>query len=301
MNVIRETDLGIGQPRRGKVRDCYALDGELLLVATDRISAFDVVMPGGIPCKGKVLNTLSAFWFEKTRHIVDNHIITVDAEEIAARHPALADKMDILDGRTALCRRAEPISVECVVRGYITGSAWQEYLSHGTVAEQPMPSGLKDSQKFPSPLFTPAIKAETGHDENISIQKMRDLIGNELSNEIIDISFSLYESASAYAAGQGILIADTKFEFGLVDGRLVLIDEIFTPDSSRFWLAADYREGARQKGFDKQPLRDWLQELTDRGKWNKTPPGPELPEDIVLYMSDLYKTAFRMITGKEID
>lgn len=301
MEIIRETDLGIGTVRRGKVRDCYTLNGELLLVATDRMSAFDVVMPGGIPSKGRVLNSLSAFWFGLTRHIVENHIETTEVDKIVARYPKLKGREKILDGRTALCRKAESISVECVVRGYITGSAWDEYKSRGTVAEQVMPKDLKESQKFPSPIFTPAIKAETGHDENISVQRMRKLIGIELADKIIDTSIRLYEFASEYAAGRGILIADTKFEFGLIAGRLVLIDEIFTPDSSRFWLTSEYREGHKQKGFDKQPLRDWLQDLTDQGKWDKTPPGPDLPDDVVRHMSELYKSAFRMLTGKEID
>ncbi len=300
MEIIRETDLGIGPVRRGKVRDCYTLDNWLLLVATDRISAFDVVMPGGIPSKGKVLNTLSAFWFDRTRHVVENHIEATEAKKIVALVPALAGKEAILEGRTSLCRRTEPVAIECVVRGYLAGSAWQEYKQHGTVAELPMPKGMKENQRFDKPLFTPSIKAETGHDENISIERMRSIIGVELADRIIDKSLALFEYASEYARGRGILIADTKFEFGLLDGRLVLIDEIFTPDSSRFWLAENYRAGEKQKGFDKQPLRDWLQNLTDQGKWDKTPPGPELPADVVSYMSDLYKTAYRMITGKEI-
>lgn len=300
MDIIRETDLGIGAVRRGKVRDCYQTGKWLLLVATDRISAFDVVMPGGIPGKGKVLNTLSAFWFDRTRHVVENHIETTDTKKIVNLIPALAGKEHLIEGRTSLCRRTETIAVECVVRGYLAGSAWQEYKTSGSVAELPMPKGMKENQKFDSPLFTPAIKAESGHDENISVEKMRSLIGAELADKIIDKSLALYEYASEYARGRGILVADTKFEFGILDGKLVLIDEIFTPDSSRFWLAENYRAGEKQKGFDKQPLRDWLQDMTDKGKWDKTPPGPELPPDVVSYMSDLYKTAFRMITGKEI-
>lgn len=300
MGVVRETNLGVGTLRRGKVRDCYQLEDYLLLVATDRISAFDVVMPGGIPFKGKVLNSLSAFWFEKTRGIARNHVVSTDIAEIIARVPELAGQEELLRGRTTLGLRAETVPVECVVRGYLAGSAWTEYCEKGTVAEASMPSGLERSHKFDTPLFTPAIKAETGHDENISIGRMKTMLGRGLSEQIIETSLALYNSASAYAAGRGVLIADTKFEFGLIEGRLVLIDEVLTPDSSRFWLAGDYRPGVDQKGFDKQPLRDWLQKLTDAGKWDKTPPGPELPAEIVEYMSGLYRKAYKILTGEEI-
>ena len=300
MQVVRETDLGIGKLRRGKVRDCYDLGERLLLVATDRMSAFDVVMPGGIPCKGKVLNQLSSFWFEKTDAIVENHVVSTDAGEIAGLIPELKGREELLHGRTTLGRKTEPVPVECVVRGYLAGSAWKEYIDHGTVAEAEMPKGMARSQKFDTPLFTPAIKAESGHDENISIGRMKQMIGRGLSEQIIEISFNLYNAAAEYAAGRGVLIADTKFEFGLQNGRLVLIDELFTPDSSRFWLTGEYVAGVDQKGFDKQPLRDWLQKLTDEGKWDKNPPGPNLPPEIVQYMSDLYLKAFRMLTGRDI-
>jgi len=300
MQVVRETDLGIASLRRGKVRDCYDLGDKLLLVATDRISAFDVVMPGGIPFKGKVLNQLSAFWFELTGEIVENHVISTDIDQIAAQFPALKGREDSLRGRVTLGRKTEPVTVECVVRGYLAGSAWKEYIDHGTVAGAWMPKGMVRSQKFDTPLFTPAIKAPTGHDENISIGRMKQMIGRGLSEQIIETSFNLFNRASDYAAGRGLLIADTKFEFGLRDGHLVLIDEIFTPDSSRFWLAGEYQPGVDQKGFDKQPLRDWLQKLTDEGRWDKNPPGPELPPEVVRYMSDLYLKAFRMLTGRDV-
>lgn len=300
MDVVRETNLGIGKLRRGKVRDCYQLDGHLLLVATDRISAFDVVMPNGIPNKGKVLSRLSKFWFDKTSHIVDNHVVTTEVEEIIERIPELADKEKLLRGRTTLGRLAQPIAVECVVRGYLAGSAWTEYREKGTVAEVEMPEGMLCSQKFDTLLFTPATKAESGHDENISIGRMKAMIGRGLAEQMIEASLKLYNFASDYAATRGMLIADTKFEFGLLDGKLILIDEILTPDSSRFWLGENYKPGEDQQGFDKQPLRNWLQKLTDQGKWDKNPPGPELPEDVITYMSNLYESVYKLLTGEDI-
>ncbi len=300
MDVVRETNLGIGKLRRGKVRDCYQLDGHLLLVATDRISAFDVVMPNGIPNKGKVLSRLSKFWFDKTSHIVDNHVVTTEVEEIIERIPERADKEKLLRGRTTLGRLAQPIAVECVVRGYLAGSAWTEYREKGTVAEVEMPEGMLCSQKFDTPLFTPATKAESGHDENISIGRMKAMIGRGLAEQLIEASLKLYNFASDYAATRGMLIADTKLEFGLLDGKLILIDEILTPDSSRFWLGGNYKPGEDQQGFDKQPLRNWLQKLTDQGKWDKNPPGPELPEDVITYMSNLYKSVYKLLTGEDI-
>ncbi|MBW7996255.1 MAG: phosphoribosylaminoimidazolesuccinocarboxamide synthase [Candidatus Glassbacteria bacterium] len=301
MDVIRETSLGAGNLRRGKVRDCYEFDEYLLLVVTDRISAFDVVMPDGIPDKGRVLSQISAFWFDKLKDIVRNHVVTTDVAEIVKLIPELAGNEDGLEGRSLLAVKTEPIAVECVVRAYLAGSAWSEYAEKGTVAEVELPSGMVRSQKFDSPMFTPAIKAESGHDENISIGRMKAMIGRGLSERMIETSFALFNAATEYAATRGMLIADTKFEFGLLDGHLILIDEIFTPDSSRFWMADEYRPGVDQKGFDKQPLRDWLQKLTDEGKWDKTPPAPELPDDVVGYMSELYRKAFRMITGGEVN
>ncbi|MEA2064338.1 MAG: phosphoribosylaminoimidazolesuccinocarboxamide synthase [Gemmatimonadota bacterium] len=300
MQTVREVNLDIGELYRGKVRDCYAMDDYLLLIVTDRISAFDVVMPGGIPDKGRVLNGVSSFWFGKTGHIVKNHVVTTDVGRIVEMFPALAGQEEVLKGRTTLGRRAEAIPVECVVRAYLAGSAWVEYQERGTVAEAPMPGSMLRNQKFGEPLFTPATKAESGHDENISIGKMKELVGGELTDKIIGISMSLFDFATREVARRGLLLVDTKFEFGMLDGELVLIDEIFTPDSSRYWLAKDYEPGTHQEGFDKQPLRDWLQKLTDEGKWDKTPPAPELPAEIVNYMSDLYRGAYKMITGSEL-
>ncbi len=300
MQTVIETNLNIGKLRRGKVRDCYELDDYLLLVVTDRISAFDVVMPSGIPYKGRVLNGLSSFWFEKTGHLAENHVVTTDVGRIAEMFPELAGEEKLLDGRTTLGRKAQPVPVECVVRGFLAGSAYVEYIQQGTVSEVPLPAGMARNQKFDTPLFTPATKAETGHDENISIGKMKEMIGDVLARRIIEVSLSLYNFACEVAAQRGILIADTKFEFGMIGDRLVLIDEMFTPDSSRFWLAENYQPGTHQEGFDKQPLRDWLQKLTDQGKWDKSPPAPELPPEIIGYMSELYRRAYRMITGREI-
>jgi len=300
MQTVIETNLNIGKLRRGKVRDCYELDDYLLLVVTDRISAFDVVMPSGIPYKGRVLNGLSSFWFEKTGHLAENHVVTTDVGRIAEMFPELAGEEKLLDGRTTLGRKAQPVPVECVVRGFLAGSAYVEYIQQGTVSEVPLPAGMERNQKFDTPLFTPATKAETGHDENISIEKMKEIIGDVLARRIIEVSLSLYNFACEVAAQRGILIADTKFEFGMIGDRLVLIDEMFTPDSSRFWLAENYQPGTHQEGFDKQPLRDWLQKLTDQGKWDKSPPAPELPPEIISHMSELYRRAYRMITGREI-
>jgi len=246
------------------------------------------------------LSSLSKFWFDKTSRIVDNHVVTTDVGEIVDRIPELAGKEEFLHGRTTLGRFTEPVTVECVVRGYLAGSAWVEYKENGTVAEVEMPRGMVRSQKFDTPLFTPATKAESGHDENISISRMEAMIGKALSEQIIETSLNLYNFASEYAATRGMLIADTKFEFGLLEGKLILIDEILTPDSSRFWLSEHYRPGEDQKGFDKQPLRDWLQNLTDQGKWDKNPPGPELPQDVVDYMSDLYKRVYKLLIGEDI-
>ena len=219
MNIIRETNLPAGTPKRGKVRDIYDLNGHLLLVASDRISAFDVVMPGGIPFKGRVLNGLSTFWFAKTEKIISNHLITTDADEIIKLYPSFSEDKDTLAGRSTLCTKTDPILIECVVRGYLAGSAYKEYLDNGTVAGVKLPEGMKRSDKFPEPIFTPAIKAQDGHDENISIEKMKELIDPELADKLIEKSIALYKFASEFAAERGMIIADTKFEFGLLDGR----------------------------------------------------------------------------------
>jgi phosphoribosylaminoimidazole-succinocarboxamide synthase len=279
---------------RGKVRDIYEVDGKLLLVASDRLSAFDVVMPDGIPGKGQVLNRISAFWFGKLAAIVPNHMITIDVNEFP---PAARAHAETLRGRSMLCRKAQPLPIECVVRGYLSGSGWAEYKEHGEVCGIPLPKGLVESSRLPEPIFTPATKEEKGrHDENISFERMEEIVGKERAAQVRDTSVALYRSAAEYALGRGIIIADTKFEFGLGDGKLLLIDEALTPDSSRFWPAAEYRAGGPQKSFDKQFVRDYLLTLP----WNKTAPGPKLPPDVIEKTSMKYREALRILTGTDI-
>ena len=297
--MIIETNLP-GLIHRGKVRDTYALDqGRLLIVATDRISAFDVVLPGGIPQKGLVLNRISSFWFRQTAHIVPNHFIAL-ADDPAAPSPAAAGALASLPQEIArqamVVKRAERIDIECIVRGYITGSAWVEYRRQGTVSDQPMPPGLVEGQAFPEPLFTPTTKAEEGHDENMSPQEVLDMVGAELSARLAEVSKSVYLFARDFALERGIILADTKMEFGLLDGQLILIDELLTPDSSRFWNAAGYEPGRSLPNFDKQFVRDWL---SDQG-WDREPPAPSLPEDIVAKTSDRYLEAYRLLTGEKL-
>lgn len=286
---------------RGKVRDTYRLSRDLLLlVATDRVSAFDVVLPTGIPDKGLVLNQLSAFWFERMKHLVPNHMIE------AVSDVRLLDPYRSLTGcilfptylrdRSMIVLRAKRIDVECIVRGYLSGSAWAEYREHGTIAGKQMPEGLKESDKLPQPLFTPTTKENNGHDKPITIEQMANLIGDDLAREIMERSLSVYLFAEEYARGKGIIIADTKMEFGMIDGRLHLIDELLTPDSSRFWDREKYAPGGPQPSFDKQPLRDWLV----ASGWNKEPPAPALPSEIVEQMAERYREAYRRLTGEEI-
>jgi phosphoribosylaminoimidazole-succinocarboxamide synthase len=286
---------------RGKVRDTYRLSRkELLLVATDRVSAFDVVLPTGIPDKGLVLNQLSAFWFERTKHLVPNHMIEVVGDV------RLLDSYRSLTGctlfptylrdRSMIVLKAERIDVECVVRGYLSGSAWAEYRKHGTISGKPMAEGLQESDKLPQPLFTPTTKEDDGHDKPITIEQMANLIGDDLTQEIMAISLSVYLFAEDYARGRGIIIADTKMEFGMIDDKLHLIDELLTPDSSRFWDMGKYAPGGPQPSFDKQPLRDWLA----ASGWNKEPPAPELPPEIVEQMAERYREAYRRLTGEEV-
>ena len=285
---------------RGKVRDTYRLgEGHLLMISTDRISAFDLVLPTAIPNKGLVLNRLSAFWFEQTGHIVPNHLIALadawgdDAEGheiIAALPPGGARQAMVV-------RQADRIDMECIVRGYITGSAWSEYRRVGTVSAKPMPAGLLEGDPFPEPLFTPTTKAEEGHDMNMSDQEVLDMVGSDMARQLEDVSKNVYAFARDYALERGIILADTKMEFGIVDGQLFLIDELLTPDSSRFWDMEGYRPGQSQPSFDKQFVRDWL---TSQG-WNQEPPVPELPEDIVDATSKRYLDAFRMLTGEALN
>jgi len=286
---------------RGKVRDTYRLSDELLLmIATDRISAFDVVLPSGIPDKGRVLNRMSAFWFEKTRHIIPNHLICLaDAPDINSRfgdNQLLASLPAQLAGQAMVVKEAQRIDVECIVRGYITGSAWAEYRRQGTVSGKPMPAGLVEGVAFEQPLFTPTTKAEEGHDQNLSDQEFQDLVGQELGRQLNQVSQEVYSFAHEYARSRGILLADTKMEFGLLNGQLILIDELLTPDSSRFWDLASYQPGRSQPNFDKQYVRDWL---TDQG-WNQEPPAPALPERVVSKTSERYQEAYYLITGERL-
>lgn len=292
MPVLLESDVA-GVPRfgRGKVRDTYDLGDRLLLVATDRISAFDHVLPTGIPGKGAVLTQLSAFWFRQTRAIVPNHLITDRIEEYPE---ALRGQAAQLRGRSMLVRKARRIDVECVARGYLAGSAWAEYREHGTVAGEPLPAGLRLSDALPRPVFTPATKAASGHDQNISRAELRDLVGADLADRLERVTLDIYRYADRYARSRGIIIADTKLEFGLLDGELLLIDELLSPDSSRFWPVALYRPGEPQPSFDKQYLRDWLEGIG----WDKEPPAPALPPDVVAQTSEKYIEAFRLLTGR---
>ncbi len=279
----------------GKVRDVYRLDNEhLLFVATDRISAFDYVLATGIPHKGRVLTQISLFWFDFLRDLVPNHLVTADV----TRYPAtVRSYADLLRGRSMMVIRAEMVPVECVVRGYISGSAWKEYKASGRVCGIDLPKGLKESDELPEPIFTPATKATTGHDENIPFAEMTRLIGPELSRELRDISLKIYTKASEYARQEGIIIADTKFEFGRTAAGITLADEVLTPDSSRFWPAEKYQPGKAQESFDKQYVRDYLEEI----RWNKQPPAPALPLEVARKTSEKYVEAYHQLTGRELD
>ena len=290
-----------GLLHRGKVRDTFLLNkGKLLMVATDRISAFDVVLPNGIPDKGLVLNRMSAFWFEQTHHIVPNHLIVLadssDAAPLIEASENLADLPAEVARQAMVVKQADRIDMECIVRGYITGSAWAEYKREGTVSGKPMPAGLLEGQAFPEPLFTPTTKAEEGHDENMSDQEVLDMVGNDLAQRLADVSTAVYQFARKYSLEKGIILADTKMEFGLLDGQLILIDELLTPDSSRFWDHTGYKVGQSQPNFDKQFVRDWL---SSQG-WDREPPAPSLPEDIVTKTSERYLEAYHRITGLRI-
>lgn len=303
MSILRESNLP-NLHHRGKVRDTYEIGSDLLLIiATDRVSAFDVVLPSGIPDKGIVLNQLSGFWFDKTSHIVPNHLMQV-VDDINWLNRVYGEKVCVsyysypsyVERRSMIVRRAERIDIECVVRGYLSGSAWAEYKQSGTISGIPMPKGLKESDKLPEPLFTPTTKAETGHDEPITVKRMEKLVGKSLTKGIMEKSAAVYNYAAQYALGRGIIIADTKMEFGMIGGKLSLIDELLTPDSSRFWDAEKYSPGKSQPSYDKQPLRDWL---TASG-WNKEPPAPELPPKIVKETSERYREGYRRLTGRKL-
>ena len=295
---MSETALPLPLVRRGKVRDVYAVgDDRLLVVATDRVSAFDVVMREAVPRKGEVLTQITAWWLGRLEQLVPHHMISVDADAIVAAAPALAPHRAEIAGRAMLCHRAEVFPVECVVRGYLSGSAWKEYQAGGTLAGEALAGGLVESSRLDPPVFSPATKAETGHDENITPRRMREIVGRDAGRELARLSRLVYEHGRGLAAERGIIIADTKFEFGRHAGRTILVDEVLTPDSSRFWPAQEYRPGRAQPSFDKQPLRDFLDAERRAGRWNGEAPAPALPPDVVAATSARYLDAFRRITG----
>jgi len=292
--LLRTEFEGVKLLARGKVRDIYDLDSQLLIVATDRISAFDVVMPNGIPDKGRVLTQMSLFWFELTEDVVENHLITADATE----YPACIGKyIEVLAGRSMLVKRAEVVPVECVARGYLAGSGWREYREKGTVCGIELPKGLRESDKLPEPIFTPATKAESGHDINIPPEQAMEIAGEETYREMERVSVAVYRRAADHARERGIIIADTKFELGRHGDGLILIDEVVTPDSSRFWPADEYEPGRAQRSFDKQPVRDYLDSIG----WDRTPPAPELPAEVVIGTSERYREALRLLTGRGLE
>ena len=298
MTVLKESKLPLPLLRRGKVREVYTVDADrLLLVASDRISAFDVVLNEPVPSKGEVLTQISAFWFGRLAAAHPHHCLTADAAEIVKALPALAPHRGALEGRAMLCRRTEPVPFECVVRGYISGSAWKEYKQSGTLAGEPMPRGLRESDKLAEPIFSPATKAEVGHDENVTFDRVADALGTKRAAELRDRSLALYGEAQAHAASRGVIIADTKFEFGTAGGQLLLIDEVLTPDSSRFWPADSYTPGSSQPSFDKQPVRDYLDGLKRSGKWNGEAPAPPLPPEVVRATTDRYRDIMRRLSG----
>jgi phosphoribosylaminoimidazole-succinocarboxamide synthase len=293
IRTIRETHFaGIAPVARGKVRDIYDLGERLLIVATDRLSAFDVVMPTPIPDKGRVLTQLSLFWFAHLRDVIPNHVLS------ATDFPPPFDiYREELAGRSMVVRKTEPLPIECVVRGYVSGSGWKDYRATGKICGIPLPSGLRESERLPEPIFTPATKATSGHDENISFAQAAALIGQELAERVRAVSLEIYRQAAAYAEPRGVILADTKFEFGLLRDELTWIDEALTPDSSRFWPAALYHPGGPQPSFDKQFVRDYLERI----QWPKTPPGPELPEEVVAATRAKYREAYRLLAGCALD
>ena len=301
--VLVQSQLPLPLVRRGKVREVYAVDeATLLLVASDRVSAFDVVMREPVPYKGAVLTQLSAFWFKRLASVMPHHCLSADVDEILGRVPKLAAHREELTGRSMLTQRATPMPFECVVRGYISGSAWAEYKQSGTLAGEPLPKGLTESERLDPPIFSPATKAEAGHDENVTFAHVARAVGREPAERLKAASLGLYEAGRTYAAQRGIIIADTKFEFGTTaDGTLLVIDEILTPDSSRFWPADRYQPGRSQPSFDKQPLRDYLADLKRQGKWNGEAPPPPLPAEVVTATSDRYRDAYTRITGRELE
>ena len=292
--AILETDFpGVERHGRGKVRDVYRIDGRLLIVATDRISAFDYILPTGIPDKGKVLTQLSIFWFDFLRELTPTHFLTARVEDYPEPLHRFRDQ---LEGRSMLVKRADMIEIECVARGYISGSGWKEYRDHGTVCGIRLPAGLKESDRLPGPIFTPATKAQSGHDENVPFERVCELVGEDLAARLRDLTLNIYARAARYAETRGVIIADTKFEFGFVGDELVLGDEVLTPDSSRFWPADTYKPGGPQFSFDKQFVRDYLESI----RWNKQPPAPALPEEVAARTGEKYRQAYRVLTGHSL-
>ena len=292
--TLLESNLaGVERHGRGKVRDVYSVGDRLLIVATDRIYAFDYILATGIPDKGRVLTQLSVFWFDFLKDLTPTHFLTADVDQYPAPLPQFRDQ---IEGRSMLVKRAKMIEVECVARGYLAGSGWKEYRQSGTVCGIPLPAGLKESDKLPEPIFTPATKAQTGHDENVSFDIVVNLLGSELAGQLRDLTLAIYRKAADYAAGRGVIIADTKFEFGFVDDTLVLADEVLTPDSSRFWPSETYRPGGAQPSYDKQYVRDYLESI----HWNKQPPAPGLPPEVAAQTGEKYKEAFRVLTGRAL-
>ncbi len=302
MTAVAYTELPLKLWRRGKVRDVYEVDDErLLLVATDRVSAFDVVMRETVPYKGAVLTQISAWWLRQLGNLVKHHMLSADVDEIIESVPALAGTRSLLAGRSMLCKRTEVFPVECVVRGYVAGSAWKEYRSSGTLAGEPLPAGLRESDRLASPIFSPATKAESGHDENITRTTMAGIVGADIAARLEALSMSIYQFGNTRTEPRGIIIADTKFEFGQLNGDIVLVDEVLTPDSSRFWPVAQYEPGRSQPSFDKQPLRDYLDGERRAGRWNGDAPPPPLPDHVVAATSTRYLEAFERITGAALD
>jgi len=302
MNTMLASDLPLPRIGSGKVRDIYAVgDDRVLLLTTDRISAFDIVMAETIPMKGAVLTQISAWWFNQLEGVVPHHMISADADTIIQHAPVLATHRASLMGRAMLCRRTTVFPIECVIRGYLSGSAWREYAASGTLAGEKMPDGLSESVRLDTPIFSPATKAESGHDENITVGRMREILGTEVTTELERLTRLVYTKGRDVAAAHGIIIADTKFEFGHTpQGDIILIDEVMTPDSSRFWPADGYAPGRPQPSFDKQPLRDWLDVERHAGRWNGDAPPPKLPPEVVDATSKRYLEAYRRLTGADL-
>jgi phosphoribosylaminoimidazole-succinocarboxamide synthase len=293
-DILLQTNMpGLALLGRGKVRDVYAIDDRLLIVASDRISAFDYILATGIPDKGRVLTQLSVFWFDLLKDVTPTHFLTADVNEYPEAAQAYRDQ---LEGRSMLVKRARMMDIECVARGYLAGSGWKEYRETGRVCGISLPPGLRESERLPEPIFTPSTKAQTGHDENISFERAAEMVGADMAGRLRSLTLAVYSTAARYAETRGVLIADTKFEFGLADGTLILADEVLTPDSSRFWPLDTYKPGAAQPSYDKQYVRDYLESI----QWNKQPPAPALPPEVAAKTSEKYKEAYKALTGKPL-